>query len=141
MTAPEMNAQRAEAIAKVRAAEGQRAEADARAAFETYNDLGAPEADRCQKLLQQLGYSAATRKRSQSPLDELSPREMQVLQLLGSGRSNPEIAEQLFISRKTAEHHVGAVLRKLGLRNRTEAAAYTTLLANPDLLDGRGAFA
>jgi len=118
-----------------------RAEADARAAFETYNDLGAPEADRCRQLLQQLGYSAVTQRRPQSPLDELSPREMEVLQLLGRGRSNPEIAQQLFISRKTAEHHVGAVLRKLGLRNRTEAAAYTMLLGNPDLLDGRGAFA
>jgi DNA-binding NarL/FixJ family response regulator len=51
----------------------------------------------------------------------LSERERSVLELLGSGATNPEIAAQLHISAHTVKEHTSAVYRKLGVRNRTEA--------------------
>jgi DNA-binding NarL/FixJ family response regulator len=52
----------------------------------------------------------------------LSPRELEVARLVIEGASNPEIAAQLFLSRKTVERHVSNALAKVGARNRTELA-------------------
>ena len=53
----------------------------------------------------------------------LSTRERQIAELVAAGASNPEIAEALFLSRKTVERHVTNILAKLGARNRVELAA------------------
>ena len=53
----------------------------------------------------------------------LTPRETEVLELIADGRTNPEIADELYISSKTASVHVSHILRKLEVANRGEAAA------------------
>jgi DNA-binding NarL/FixJ family response regulator len=55
---------------------------------------------------------------------ELTPREVEVLRLVGAGRSNKEIAAELGISERTARTHVSNILRKLGLSSRTQAALW-----------------
>jgi DNA-binding NarL/FixJ family response regulator len=67
-----------------------------------------------------LGPSSRT---AAGPLSVLTSRELEVLQELASGRSNREIASELFISGKTVSVHVSNILAKLGASSRTEAAA------------------
>lgn len=107
----------------VRAADPALATAEARAAADALARLGAAsELDRADALLRSLGVTGSGPRRGAA----LSDREQDVLALLAQGLSNPQIAERLWISRKTAAHHVSHVLTKLGLRNRAEAAAWAT---------------
>jgi len=100
---------------------------EARAALAIYGRVGAQQAHEVQALLHRLGVGAAAVV-ADGP-EPLTAREREILALLGEGMSNPQIAQRLVISRKTAEHHVGAVLRKLRLRSRSEAALYAASLA------------
>jgi DNA-binding CsgD family transcriptional regulator len=53
---------------------------------------------------------------------DLTPHELRVALMVAEGRTNPEVAAQLFVTRKTVEHHLSQVYRKLGLRSRTQLA-------------------
>lgn len=114
---------RADRAARPDDAAPQAAVADARSALATFDRLGAaPDADEAAAFLRELGIRPARHATAAAP--DLSRREQEVLGLLAHGLTNRDIAERLFLSRKTVEHHVRGVLTKLGLANRAEAAAY-----------------
>jgi DNA-binding CsgD family transcriptional regulator len=79
--------------------------------------------DRALQVLRPLGARVRSRSDSNAAVAGLTPREVEVLDLMRQGLTNAEIGRRLYISAKTAEHHVGRVLTKLGVRTRTEAAA------------------
>jgi NarL family two-component system response regulator LiaR len=70
----------------------------------------------------------------EQPLDRLTPREHEVLELIGRGFPNKRIARELGVSEKTVKTHVGHVLAKLGVTDRTQAAV---VAVRAGLLDRR----
>jgi DNA-binding CsgD family transcriptional regulator len=97
------------------------------AALGTFRGLGArTAARRAQQRLAQLrgGDPDLRRKDTSADPHGLTSRQRDVLELLAAGKSDAEIAAELGISPKTANSHVCAILAKLDVRNRTQAAAY-----------------
>jgi DNA-binding CsgD family transcriptional regulator/tetratricopeptide (TPR) repeat protein len=113
--------------AEADAAAGERAVAAdrLRCAAELAERLGTrPLLELIDALARRVGSAAGARAAAgPAPGLGLTPRELEVLRLVAAGRSNREIAEELFISIKTASVHVSNILGKLGVASRGEAAA------------------
>ncbi len=85
------------------------------------------------RLIEEFARSAPGAKAEAPGLDELTPRELEVLKLIATGRSNAEIAEELIVGETTVKTHVARVLMKLGLRDRVQAVvlAYEAGIVTP----------
>lgn len=90
-----------------------------------------------QRLAGQYKQDSATKppRPREALAESLTPRELEVLQLLASGLTNQQIAQTLVITRGTAKIHVERIIRKLGVSDRTQAAlrAIELGLASPNL--------
>jgi DNA-binding CsgD family transcriptional regulator/tetratricopeptide (TPR) repeat protein len=97
-----------------------------RAALETIDGLGAAAAARrIRSRLRALGASGiprGPRPSTRTNVGGLTPRQVEVLRLVSEGLTNADIAAELVISPRTVDHHVSAVLARLGAANRVEAA-------------------
>jgi DNA-binding NarL/FixJ family response regulator len=86
------------------------------------------------RLLAEFARAGAPSAPSRKQVEQLTERETEVLTLVARGRSNAEIADDLVVAEQTIKTHVGRILTKLQLRDRTQAAifAYETGLVRPN---------
>ncbi|MBE1875579.1 response regulator transcription factor [Myceligenerans sp. TRM 65318] len=95
--------------------------AEARAALTAFDELAATaDADATASHLRRLGSPGRPAPRGTGALTH---RESEVLRLLAEGLSNEQLAQRLFLSKRTVEHHVSNILGKLGVTTRAEATA------------------
>ncbi|MBB5803364.1 DNA-binding NarL/FixJ family response regulator [Saccharothrix ecbatanensis] len=91
---------------------------------ETFAGFGASkDAARCRHALHSLCSVEPARRGRQGYGNDLSPREVEIARMVAAGQTNREIAEKLFLSSRTVEHHVARLFRKLGINSRAELRA------------------
>ncbi|MGO8860206.1 MAG: response regulator transcription factor [Acidimicrobiales bacterium] len=83
------------------------------------------DANLSKEIFDRLHKNQATEAR----LSSLSPQERKVLDLIALGRSNRQIAAEIFLAEKTVKNYVSSLLSKLGMQRRTEAGVYAAILA------------
>jgi DNA-binding CsgD family transcriptional regulator len=106
-----------------------------RGALDAFEGLGARLwAARARGELDATGEKA--RKRDVSTLEDLTPQELRIAQLVAEGASNRDVAAQLFVSHKTVEYHLRRVFQKLGVTSRVELARLAVDLGLDDLRVG-----
>jgi len=72
------------------------------------------------------------------PLAELTPQERRILELIGEGLTNRQIGERMFLAEKTVKNYVSALFAKLGMKRRTQAAAFAAKVFDDQDHAGRG---
>ena len=82
--------------------------------------MSSPWEARARSELRASGETA--RKRDPSTRDQLTPQELQISRLVASGRTNPEVAAQLFLSPRTIDYHLRKVFAKLEIASRADLA-------------------
>lgn len=123
-----------------RAAEATAGVEGLRDALRVYEELGASrDAARTDAALRQRGVrrgSRGPRKRPAAGWDSLTPSERRIAALVAEGLTNPQIAERLFLSRRTVETHVSHALTKLGVSSRVQLAAEAARREDPAAATG-----
>ena len=84
--------------------------------------------DAVKHLLDGIGRTGTT----DEPVDRLSPQQRRILDLIATGMTNRQIAEELFLAEKTVKNYVSDMLTRLGMSRRSEAAAYAARLGARD---------
>ena len=110
-------------------------EAGLRGALHAFEDLGArATAAAARRRMRQLGLTAiprGPRAASRTTAAGLTAREQQVLALIAGGLADREISRRLFISERTVQHHVSAILTKIGVPSRAAASREAARLGIP----------
>lgn len=105
----------------------ERARTEAGAARATLDRLGArPASERAGAMLADIERSMTDGRRgyTEARAADLSPRQVEVLRLVASGKTNKAVAAELFLSEKTVDRHLSNIFNKLGVSSRTAATAY-----------------